>query len=100
MTQTATPVLPATLRLGPVHLVVSDLDRSVAWYQRALGLRVHRQDVGEAALGPGADDGIVLREAPPPPRPARHSGLYHYALLYASREELARAALRLSATST
>ena len=31
--------LPATLRLGPVHLTVTSLDRSVAWYQRSLGLR-------------------------------------------------------------
>ncbi len=30
----------------------------------------------------------------------RHAGLYHYALLYPSREELARAAVRLAATAT
>jgi catechol 2,3-dioxygenase len=34
--------LPATLRLGAVHLTVSDLDRSVAFYEDALGLRLHR----------------------------------------------------------
>ena len=28
----AAPTLPATLRLGRVHLTVSDLDRSVAFY--------------------------------------------------------------------
>src|SRR3954471_5819822 len=100
MTQTATPVLPDTLRLGAVHLIVSDLDQSVAWYQRSLGLRVHRQDVGEAALGSGGEDLIALHEAPVARPAGRHSGLYHYALLYASREELARAALRLAATST
>ena len=93
--------LPATLRLGAVHLVVTDLDRSVAWYQAALGMRVHRQDVGVAALGDGEEDVVVLREdatATQPPR--RASGLYHYALLYPTREELARAALRLAATRT
>jgi catechol 2,3-dioxygenase len=93
--------LPATLRLGAVHLVVTDLDRSVAWYQAALGLRVQRQDVGVAALGDGEQDVVVLHEdatATPPPR--RASGLYHYALLYPAREELARAALRLAATRT
>lgn len=93
--------LPATLRLGAVHLTVTDLDRSVAWYQTALGLRVHRQDVGVAALGTGEDDVVVLHEdatATQPPR--RSSGLYHYALLFPSREELARVALRLSATRT
>jgi catechol 2,3-dioxygenase len=93
--------LPATLRLGAVHLVVTDLDRSVAWYQAALGMRLQRQDVGVAALGDGEEEVVVLHEdatATPPPR--RSSGLYHYALLYPSREELARAALRLAATRT
>ena len=93
--------LPATLRLGAVHLVVTDLDRSVAWYQAALGLRVQRQDVGVAALGDGDEEVVVLHEdatATQPPR--RASGLYHYALLYPTREELARAALRLAATRT
>jgi catechol 2,3-dioxygenase len=99
-TQTLTPVLPATLQLGAVHLTVADLDRSVAFYARALGLRVHRQDVGEAALGSGGDDVIVLHEDPAARPAGRHAGLYHYALLYATREELARAALRLAATST
>jgi catechol 2,3-dioxygenase len=93
--------LPATLRLGAVHLTVTDLDRSVAWYQAALGLRVHRQDAGVAALGSGDEDVLVLHEdatATQPPR--RTSGLYHYALLFPSREELARVALRLAATRT
>ena len=94
------PALPATLRLGAVHLVVTDLDRSVAWYQRALGLRVHRHDVAEAALGAGGEDVLVLHEDPAARRAGRHAGLYHYALLFPSREELARAALRLAATGT
>jgi catechol 2,3-dioxygenase len=92
--------LPATLRLGPVHLTVSDLDRSVAWYQRSLGLRVHRHDVSEAALGAGGEDVIVLHEDPVAQRAGRHAGLYHYALLFPSREELARAVLRIAATRT
>jgi catechol 2,3-dioxygenase len=92
--------LPATLRLGPVSLTVTDLDRSVAWYQSALGLRVHRHDVDVAALGDGAEDVLILHEDSTATQPRRHSGLYHYALLYAEREELARAALRLAATRT
>jgi catechol 2,3-dioxygenase len=94
------PALPATLRLGAVHLVVTDLDRSVAWYQRALGLRVHRHDVTDAALGAGGDDVLVLHQDANARQPGRHSGLYHYALLFDEREELARAALRLAATRT
>jgi catechol 2,3-dioxygenase len=94
------PVLPATLRLGAFHLTVTDLDRSVAWYQRALGMRVHRHDVDEAALGAGADDVLVLHQEPGARQPGRTSGLYHYAMLFGDREELARAALRLAATRT
>jgi catechol 2,3-dioxygenase len=92
--------LPASLRLGPVHLTVTDLDRSVAWYQSALGLRVHRHEVTSAALGDSTEDVLVLHEDSTAVQPRRHSGLYHYALLYPTREELARAALRLSATHT
>ncbi|MBI5106773.1 MAG: VOC family protein [Solirubrobacterales bacterium] len=94
------PTLPPALRLGPVHLTVSDLDRSVAWYQRSLGLRVHDHDVATAALGAGGEDVLVLHEDPAARRAGRHAGLYHYALLFPTREELARAALRLARTHT
>jgi catechol 2,3-dioxygenase len=94
------PALPPALRLGPVHLIVSDLDRSVDWYQRALGMRVHRHDPAEAELGDGEETVLVLHEDAQAGPPGRTAGLYHYALLYPSREELARAALRLAATRT
>jgi catechol 2,3-dioxygenase len=97
---TDAPSLPATLRLGPVHITVSNLDRSVDWYRRALGMRVHRHDPAEAALGAGNEDVVVLHEDPVADRAGRHAGLYHYALLYPTREELARAAVRLSLTRT
>jgi catechol 2,3-dioxygenase len=97
---TPAATLPATLRLGPVHLVVTDLDRSVGWYESALGLHLHRRADGVAALGAGEEDVVVLHERPGARHAGRHSGLYHYALLYPSRRELARAALRLSAAET
>jgi catechol 2,3-dioxygenase len=100
MNPTATPVLPATLTLGAVHLTVSDLDRSVAWYQTSLGLRVHSHEATTAALGDGDFTVLVLHEDPLARPAGRHAGLYHYALLYPSREELARAAVRLSVTGT
>jgi catechol 2,3-dioxygenase len=92
--------LPATLRLGAVHLRVSDLDRSVAFYEGAIGLKLHRRKDGVAAMGVGEEDLLVLYEEPGVRRAGRHAGLYHYALLFPSREELARAALRLVATKT
>jgi catechol 2,3-dioxygenase len=95
-----TPTLPATLTLGPVDLTVKDLDRAVAWYQRSLGLRVHAHEAGEAKLGDGTTTAVILHEDPLARPAGRHAGLYHYALLYPSREELARAAARLSLTQT
>ncbi len=94
------PRLPDTLRLGAVHLTVTDLDRSVGFYENGIGLRLHRREDGGAAMGVGGDDLLVLREEPGAQRAGRHAGLYHYALLYPSREELARAAVRLAATQT
>src|SRR3954464_5434911 len=93
-------VLPATLRLGPVHLTVADLERSVRCYQRSLGLRVHELAPPTAELGDGNETVVVLHEDPAARPPGRHAGLYHFALLYPSREQPARAALPLAATAT
>ena len=100
MTTTSTATLPATLRLGPVHLTVTDLDRSVRFYETSIGLRTHRSGGGEAMLGAGGEDLLVLAEQPGARRAGRHAGLYHFALLHPSRLELARAAKRLIATRT
>jgi catechol 2,3-dioxygenase len=95
-----TATLPDSLRLGAVHLTVADVERAAQWYERSLGLRVHRLDPPEAELGDGNETVVVLHEDPAARPAGRHAGLYHYALLYPSREELARAALRLAATQT
>jgi catechol 2,3-dioxygenase len=97
-TQASTPArLGDATRLGAVHLVVSDLDRSVAYYQAAIGLRLHHRDGSTAAMGAGEEDLVVLHERPGARPAGRHAGLYHYALLFPTREELARAAMRVAA---
>lgn len=83
-----------------MHLTVSELHRSVAWYQSALGLRVHSLHAPNAELGDGTTAVIALHEDPAAAPLGRHAGLYHYALLYPSREELARAAVRLAHART
>ena len=95
-----TATLPDSLRLGPVQLTVTDLDRSAGFYERAIGLDPHRRAGGEAALGTGGRDLVVLVEEPDARPAGRHAGLYHFALLHPSRLELARAAQRLIATGT
>jgi catechol 2,3-dioxygenase len=96
----ASPALPSTLRLGAVHLTVVDLDRSVAWYQRSLGLRVQHHDNVRAGLGDGQETVVVLHEDAAARRASGYAGLYHYALLLPTREALARAAVRLAGTRT
>jgi catechol 2,3-dioxygenase len=92
--RSATP-LPDNLSLGPVELTVPSLDRSVEWYETALGLRTHSRSDGRAELGDGSSTVLVLVEDADAQPAGRHAGLYHYALLYPSREELARATMRL-----
>lgn len=99
-TDTEQQTLPADTRLGTAELTVTDLDRSIAFYAGVLGLQLHGRDRTVARLGDGADDALVLVAAPEARRAGRHAGLYHVALLYPSRLELARVALRLSTTNT
>jgi catechol 2,3-dioxygenase len=96
----AAPTLADTTRLGATHLTVSDLDRSLRFYQDAIGLRVHDLSDGSARLGAGGEDLLVLGEEPGASPAGRHAGLYHVALLYPSREELAFAVDRLVRTQT
>jgi catechol 2,3-dioxygenase len=85
-----------TARLGPVHLTVSDLDRSSAFYEDVIGLPVRRGDDGEATVG----DVLVLREEPGARPAGRHAGLYHVALLFPERIELARVGVRIAVSRT
>ncbi len=96
----AAPALPAGLRLGPVHLTVTDLDRSIPFYTAAVGLRLQDRADGVATLGAGDDPVVVLHELGGAHPAGRHAGLYHVALLYPSREELSHAALRLAVART
>jgi catechol 2,3-dioxygenase len=83
--------------IGSVSLVVSDLDAQQAFYEGAVGLRTLERTSDTASLGP--EGGPVLLELTgrpqAPPRPARSSGLFHFAILLPSRLELARALPRL-----
>src|SRR3954447_4810438 len=99
-TTTGPVTLPASLRVGPVHLTVSDLGRSIAFYERSIGLQLARREGAGAALGAGGEDLLVLTEEPDARPAGRHAGLYHFALLHPSRLELARAAQRLIETET
>lgn len=82
--------LPAAARPGPVHLQVTDLDRSVDWYTRILGLRVAEQRDGTAILTDQAATTtlVELSERPGASPARRRLGLYHFALLLPERGAL------------
>lgn len=82
--------VPADTRLGAVHLTVADLDRSVGYYEREIGLAVRERDQGRATLGAGGEDLLVLVEEPGAEPADGFSGLYHFALLVPERADLAR----------
>jgi catechol 2,3-dioxygenase len=92
----AQSIHPAT-RLGAVHLTVSDLSRSLPFYQQVLGFQLHRRENGVARLGAGGENLLTLTEQPGAQRFIRgHSGLYHFAVLVPSRLELARSLRRMA----
>ncbi|HYF53516.1 MAG TPA: VOC family protein [Salinarimonas sp.] len=95
-------VLPDALRLGPVRLAITNLERSTAFYANVLGLEVasRRREKGQdvAHLAAGREDVVVLQEEPNARRAGRHAGLYHVAYNFPSRRELARAFRRIVET--
>ncbi len=92
----AASIDPATA-LGPVRLTVSDLDRSRAFYERAIGLRATELDDGTIGLGAAGRPALVeLRgEGSAPGLNRRAPGLYHLAILLPTRLDLAFALARL-----
>jgi catechol 2,3-dioxygenase len=72
-------------------LTVADLARSLRFYGDVLGLRPAERSAGSALLAAGATPLLHLIELPGArPKPARATGLYHFALLLPSRPDLAR----------
>jgi catechol 2,3-dioxygenase len=87
-------------RIGAVHLTISDLRRSVRFYETHLGFTVHRRDDRSATLGAGGPDLLILTQCESAPRVRGTTGLYHFAILVPSRLDLARSLRRLVATNT
>jgi catechol 2,3-dioxygenase len=89
------------VRIGHVHLKVADLERSLAFYRDVLGFEVTQRYGSQAvflATG-GYHHHIGLNtweSAGGQPPPSGATGLYHVAILYPTRTELADALRRVS----
>ncbi len=87
-------------QIGAVHLTISDLRRSVRFYETHLGFALHRRDDRTAWLGAGGADLLILSQCETAPRLRGTTGLYHFAILVPSRLDLGHALRRLVATET
>src|SRR6516165_4538937 len=89
------------VRIGHVHLKVADLERAIAFYRDVLGFELTQRYGRQAAFlsAGGYHHHIRLNTwessggSPPPPH---CTGLYHLAILYPTRAELADALRRLN----
>lgn len=86
----AKPPIAAGTAMGPVHLTVADLDRSIGYYEHSVGLSPRARRQGTVSLGTPQRELLVLVEEPGAHPSARHTGLYHFALLLPERADLAR----------
>jgi catechol 2,3-dioxygenase len=97
----AKPIADGT-RIGHVHLKVADLDRALSFYRDVLGFELMQRYGNQAAFLSaggyhhhiGLNTWESLGGKPPPPG---STGLYHTAILYPTRAELADALRRVQA---
>lgn len=92
--------IPAQTKIGHVHLKVADIERSLSFYRDLLGFEI-TQNYGNSAVflsAGGYHHHIGLntwhsKNAEPPP--VHSAGLYHIAILYPTRKDLAKVLKRL-----
>jgi catechol 2,3-dioxygenase len=86
--------LPESTHVGKVRLQVSDLDRSIAYYERVLGLRAVNRGDASVSLTSKEENRILLELVEKRGvRPVPHRGLlglYHFAVLLPDRAALGR----------
>jgi catechol 2,3-dioxygenase len=87
-------------KLGHVHLTVSDLDRSLEFYQQIIGLQLHRREGETVYLGAGRTSILALTGRTDARRVRGATGLYHFAILVPSRLALAYSLRRIAETQT
>jgi catechol 2,3-dioxygenase len=98
MTQPYT--IPAATRIGHVHLKVSNLDKALGFYVGLLGFEITQRYGTDAVFisAGGYHHHIGLNtwfSKNGPPAPQRSAGLFHTAILYPTRRDLALVLKRL-----
>jgi catechol 2,3-dioxygenase len=93
-------VLPDDFRYGAIGLAVADLERSLDYYRRRIGMDLLDQGDGRASLGVGKRRLLELEERPRARRDPAAADLFHFALLLPSRAALGRQLAQLIKTDT
>jgi catechol 2,3-dioxygenase len=93
-------IIPASTRIGHVHLKVADINRSLQFYHDLLGFQIEQRYGTEAVFisAGGYHHHIGLNtwhSKNGPPAPLRSAGLYHTAIVYPTRKDLATILKRL-----
>jgi len=90
--------LPSKTYVGAVHLLVSDLPRSLGYYERVIGLRPLAVEPERAVLGSHDERPLVELQTRRGVTPARRGafGLYHFAILLPDRAALGRFAAHIA----
>lgn len=95
-----TYTIPAQTRIGHIHLKVANLERSLDFYCGLLGfdlITTYRKEAAFISAG-GYHHHIGLntwQSKNGPPAPKNSAGLFHTAILYPTRKDLAKIFLRL-----
>ncbi|MCD2425426.1 VOC family protein [Niabella pedocola] len=92
--------IPSATQIGHVHLKVSDLQRSIDFYCGLLGFEITTMYGSQAAFisAGGYHHHIGLNtwySKNTPPAPVKAPGLFHTAILYPTRKDLANILYRL-----
>ncbi|GAA0453663.1 VOC family protein [Alkalibacillus silvisoli] len=87
-----------TTFVNQVTIRVTDLERSLEFYQKIVGLKVLEKTNNKADLTANGKTSILSLEQPenPQPKQGRTSGLYHFAILVPERGDLANFVMHLA----
>jgi catechol 2,3-dioxygenase len=97
-TRASAQAIDARTRIGTVQLTVHDLARSREFYENMIGLRASESDDGSLAFGIQGERPLIqlYGDASAPAVNQRATGLFHQAILFPTRHDLAIALARLA----
>lgn len=82
---------------GYIHIKVADLENQIRFFQQAIGLQLNWRKGQSAGVGVSGRDLVRMTQIQNGKRYRGVTGMYHFAILFPNRRELARVVARLFA---